>query len=198
MRVLRILLSSFSLQPHFPCGRITSKIQVMMLPSRNTFRTAFAILIAVCFTTVGSFYEFVWSGSVASHVKPLFEACTNQLAAATDGEVTRERFAKLVTNLSGQSVLGPFERLPLKFRSLFNSHACMDGRNCVSDFAAIAVSTKEERRLTCSSLASLLSTSMTWNVTRSENNFDSAHRGISTQVCMMTEVEPGAMTCVSK
>ena len=168
-----------------------------MLSSRFKFKIAFAIVVAVCCTTVGSFYEIVWSGSIASHIKPLFDACTTH-TAATDGELSRERFAKIVSNLSEQSIHGPFERLPLKYKSLFNSHACMNGRNCIGDFAAIAVSTNEGRRLICASLASLLSQSMSWNMTSSGNKIDASNRHGSMPEPICTMDSGGAMTCVSK
>lgn len=137
---------------------------------------------------------------MATHVKPMFDACTFQLAAVRDGELTREEFAKIVANLSEQSVTGPFERLPLKYKTLFNAHACMDGRNCIGDFAAVAVSTDEDRRLTCATLASQISQSMPRKLTSPRNDTGAGYRGRKQMpVCTpMNKDETGGMTCVSK
>lgn len=161
-----------------------------MLSSRRSYRVAFAIVIAVCCTTVGSLYEVVWFGSVADHARPLFDACIRHTAGDSDGELTRAEFTKLVQSLSGQSFVGP---LPLKFKSLFNAHACMGGRNCLGDFAAIAVSTKEDRRLTCSSLAPLISEA-TSNIMNPGNETVSGRQQPS---CTMNDAGAG-MICISE
>jgi hypothetical protein len=162
-----------------------------MFSSRSSYRVALAIVIAVYCTTVGSFYEIVWFGSVADHVRPLFDACAMLTAGVTDGELTRSDFTTLVQSLSGQSLVGPFERLPLKFKSLFNAHACMNGRNCIGNFAAVAVSTKEERRMACSSLASLIS-----EASSSFPNLDNGTVSSHQSTCMVNN--DAGMTCISE
>lgn len=188
---MRFCFTSFT-SPSFFIHCSTWCCFASMLLSRRSYRVAFAIAIAVCCTTfVSSFYEIVWFGSVADHVRPLYDACTVHTADVTDGELTRAGFTKLVQNLSGQSFVGPFARLPLKFKSLFHAHACMDGRNCIGDFATIAVSTKEARRLTCSSLASLISEA-TSNITYPSNETVSGRQ----PSCMMND--GAGMTCISE
>jgi hypothetical protein len=83
--------------------------------------------------------------------------CTTHLEVqANDGGLTREAFASLVENLSQGEVQGPYHQLPLLYTTIFNMHACLNGKECIGDQATISVSTKEERMMTCATLESSL------------------------------------------
>ena len=87
-----------------------------------------------------------------------FRDCMNQLEVQkADGELTRETFVSLVGSLSQEELAGSYERLPLQFTSVFNMMACLNQKDCLGDHAAISIISEEERELTCSSVASLLS-----------------------------------------
>ena len=142
------------------CERATREKFQAMLPSRITYRIVSAIVVVVSFTTA-SLCEVVWSCGNKSSAAPILDKCTAQLEdQAVDGELTRQGFALLVQNLSQEFVQGPFERLPLKYKSLFNAHACMDGRACIGDKATISISSEEERMMACSTLASQINESV--------------------------------------
>jgi len=171
-----------------------------MLSSRSTYRVVAAIVVVVSFTT-GSLCEVVWSRGVESEVAPLYDTCTAQLEAATDGELTRLGFVELVESLSHHFVQGPFRKLPLKYKSMFHAHACMNGRYCVGDFASIPVATKEEQMLTCSTLATQISRPMPSMVDRIDTyrneTIASRYNGTFEEpICTTSGIEVG-MACVS-
>lgn len=166
-----------------------------MLSSRRTSRIVSAVVIAVSFAATSCFCEVVWRKSVESKAAPLFAACTTQLEEV-DGELSRVEYAELVENLSAQFVQGPFERLPLKYKSLFHAHACMDGRECVGNQASINAADKEGRRLTCSSLASQISESMPDVVTGNEA-IAGFNNDTLEQSCTASGLESGT-ACVGK
>jgi len=75
--------------------------------------------------------------------------------------LTRGGFASLVESLSHGEVGGSHGRLPLQFSTVFNMNACLNGKDCIGDHAFISITSEEERALTCSSISSLLSQSIT-------------------------------------
>lgn len=83
--------------------------------------------------------------------RQIFEECTTYLERATGG-LNKEDFASLVETLSKGTVRKPFCRLPLHYKAIFNTHACLNGKDCLLDKAKIPVSTKEERKFICATL----------------------------------------------
>lgn len=83
--------------------------------------------------------------------------CMHQLKVHhTDTGLTRKEFASLVDSLSGEIRGASDQHLSLPYSSVFNMNACLNGKDCVGERASISISSEEERKFTCLSLASLI------------------------------------------
>ena len=97
----------------------------------------------------------------SSQTRKILDECMAKVETVQAAkEISREEFALLVKNLSHGEIQGSYEELPLEFSTFFNMHACMNGRGCIGDGANISISNQDEKVLTCTTLASLLSQSM--------------------------------------
>ena len=164
----------------------------------SSARIVSAVVFIVSFMT-GTFCEIIWTRGVAQHVAPLFDDCTKELAGAASGQLTREGFADLVESISDQVIRGPFERLPLKYRSMFNAHACMKGRDCVGDSASILVANKEDQRLTCAALTSQISQAIPKTKTKRNETLVLQQKDTQEPIaCMASGGVKTAMTCIAK
>lgn len=115
--------------------------------------------------------------------------CMSQLEAlGSDTEMKREGFVSLVQALSGGVHRGSYEQLPLQYKAMFNMNACLNGKDCVRDHATISISSQDERKLICSSIASVLSQS----TTLSDSPADSS-RNETSSTCPVDIVDKATM-----
>jgi hypothetical protein len=90
---------------------------------------------------------------------------------------------------------GDGSRLPLKYKSLFFTYACMHGRACIGDQATICISDEEERWITCSTISSQISQSMptmdaeSTCVQVSGNKSVVTLNGVQKPICTMNDLE---------